>query len=79
MRVHSDNKRAMYKQKHRSLTYLTINIANLSHHHFEVNGREERAGCFTLFVFLVFYDCYCFVALPKGDVGCHTVCDCGSS
>ena len=57
MRVHSDNLRAMYKHTIRSLTYLTI-IADLSNHHLEVNGREERAGCFTLLVFLVYCDCY---------------------
>ena len=54
MWVHSDNIRAMYKHKNRSLTYFNINIANLSRHHLEVNGRDERAGCFTLFAFLVF-------------------------
>ena len=64
----------MYKHANRSLTYLTI-IADLSNHHLEVNRREEKVGCFTLFVFLVYYDCYCFVALLHGGVGCHAVCD----
>ena len=40
---------------------------------------EERAGCFTLFVFLVSCDCYCSVALPHGDVGWSALCDCGIS
>ena len=59
MQVHRDSLLAMYKHTNHTLTYLTI-IANLSHHHLEVNGREERSGCFTLFVFLVSCDCYCF-------------------
>ena len=33
-------------------------------------------GCFTLIVFLVFCDCYCSVALPRGAVGWSSVCDC---
>ena len=40
---------------------------------------EGRAGCFTLFVFLVSYDCYCSVALPYVVVGWSAVCDCGIS
>ena len=40
---------------------------------------EERAEYFTVFVFLVNFDCYCFVALPHGGVGCHAVCACGIS
>ena len=38
---------------------------------------EERAGCFTLFVFLVSCDCYCSVALPHGAVDWSAVSDCG--
>ena len=60
MCVHSDNFRVMYKHTNRSLTYLT-SIADLSYHHLEVNGREESAGCFTLLVFLVYCDSYCFM------------------
>ena len=40
---------------------------------------EERAGCFTLFVFLAFCDCYWFVARPQGVVSLSAVCDCGIS
>ena len=39
--------------------------------------REERAGCFTLFVFLVSRDCC--VALPLDATGLSAVCDCGNS
>ena len=35
---------------------------------------EERAGCFTLFVFLVSRDCC--VALPHDATGLSAVCDC---
>ena len=35
---------------------------------------RERAGCFTLFVFLVSCDCLCYVALPHGAVGWSAVC-----
>ena len=38
---------------------------------------EERAGCFTLVVFLVSCDCYWSVALPQGAIGWSEVCDCG--
>ena len=38
---------------------------------------EERAGCFTLFVFLVSLDCC--VALPHDTTGLSAVCDCGIS
>ena len=38
---------------------------------------EERAGCFTLFVFLVSRDCC--VALPHDATGLSAVCDCGIS
>ena len=30
---------------------------------------EKRVDCFTLTVFLMSCDCYCFVALPHGAVG----------
>ena len=40
---------------------------------------EERAGCFTLVVFLKYCDCYCCVALPHGAVCWSAVCDCGIS
>ena len=39
--------------------------------------REERAGCFAWFVFLVSRD-WC-VALPRGAMGLSAVCDCGIS
>ena len=44
-------------------------------------GRErERAGCFTLFVYLMSFDCYCSVAFPNAAVGRSVqVCDCGIS
>ena len=38
---------------------------------------DERAGCFTLFVFLV--SCAWYVALPQGAVEWYPVCDCGIS
>ena len=38
---------------------------------------EERAGCFSLFVFLVSRDCC--VAVPRATVGLSAVCDCGIS
>ena len=38
---------------------------------------EERAGCFTLFVFLV--SCDCCVALSHNAMGLSAVCDCGIS
>ena len=38
---------------------------------------EESAGCFTLFVFLVFRDCC--VALPHDATGLSAVCDCSIS
>ena len=38
---------------------------------------EERAGCFTLFVFLVSRDCC--VALPHNVMGLSADCDCGIS
>ena len=41
---------------------------------------EERAGCFTLVVFLVSCDCYYSVALPRVPVGWVGLkCDCGIS
>ena len=36
---------------------------------------EERAGCFTLFVFLM--SCNCYVALTHVAMGWSVVCDCG--
>ena len=39
--------------------------------------REETAGCFALFVFLVSHDC--FVALLCDVVGLSAVCGCGIS
>ena len=38
---------------------------------------EERAGCFALFVFLVFRNCC--VALPNDATGLSAFCDCGIS
>ena len=38
---------------------------------------EERAGCFALFVFLVYRDCC--VALPQDAKGLSVVCDCAIS
>ena len=42
---------------------------------------EERAGCFTQFVFLVLMNlcCCCSVTLPDGVVDWSVVCDCGIS
>ena len=40
---------------------------------------EERAGCFTLIVLLMPFDCYCSVSLPHGALGWSAVCDCGIS
>ena len=37
---------------------------------------EERAGCFTFFVFLVSCDCCCSSALPHGAVDWSVVCYC---
>ena len=42
-------------------------------------NEEERAGCFTLIIFLVSCDCYCFVALSHGAMGWSVVCDCSIS
>ena len=36
---------------------------------------EERAGCFAWFVFLMSRESC--VALPRGDMGLSSVCDCG--
>ena len=41
--------------------------------------REERAGSFTFVVFLIYHDCKCYVALPRGAVGWSAVFDCGIS
>ena len=40
---------------------------------------EEGAGCFTLFVFMLSCDDYCYVALPHGAVDSSAVSDCGIS
>ena len=40
---------------------------------------EDRAGCFTLIVFLMFCDSQCSVAIPNGTMGWSAVCDCGTS
>ena len=32
-------------------------------------GGEERVGCFTLIVFLMYCDCQCSVPLPNGAMG----------
>ena len=37
--------------------------------------REERAGCYNLFVFLVSCNGYCSVALPRGVLGWSAVGD----
>ena len=34
---------------------------------------EEKAGCFSLFAFLMSYSCYCSVALLRGAMGCSAV------
>ena len=36
---------------------------------------KERAGCFTLVVFLVSCDCKCSVAPSRGAMGWSAVCD----
>ena len=41
-------------------------------YHFDV---EERAGCFTLTVFLISCDSQCSVAIPPGAVDWSAVCD----
>ena len=41
--------------------------------------RERELVAFTLFVHLVFFDCYCSVALFRGVVGSSAVRDCGIS
>ena len=38
---------------------------------------EDRAGCFTLFVFLVSCDCNGSVDILHDAVGWSAVCDCG--
>ena len=39
--------------------------------------REEGAGDFTLFVYLMSCGCYFSAAIPYVDVGWSAVCDCG--
>ena len=36
---------------------------------------EERAGCFTVIVFLMSSECECSVALPHNAIGWSVVCD----
>ena len=43
-----------------------------------LNG-EEKAGCFTLIVFLMSCDGECYVALPHVAMGWSAVFDCGIS
>ena len=38
-------------------------------------GKEELV-IFSLFFLLMSCDCYCFMALPQGDIGYHAVSDC---
>ena len=38
---------------------------------------EERAGCSTIIVFLVSWNCDCCVTLSHGAVDRSAVCDCG--
>ena len=38
--------------------------------------RGKRADCFTLIVFLMYFDCLCSLALPHGDMGWSAVCKC---
>ena len=40
---------------------------------------EKRAGCLTLFVFLVSRGCYCTVSLPCSAMGWSAVFACGIS
>ena len=40
---------------------------------------SKRAGCFTLFVFLIHCDWYRSVALPRSAVGWSAECGCGIS
>ena len=40
-------------------------------------GKRDRAGCFTVFVFLVSRDCC--LTLPRDATGLSAVCDCGIS
>ena len=37
----------------------------------------KRAGCFILFVLLMFCGCYCSIALLHGAMGLSAVYDCG--
>ena len=39
-------------------------------------ARERESWLLLLFVFLVSYNCYCSVTLPRGAVGWSAVCDC---
>ena len=42
-------------------------------------GVYERAGCLTLFVFLMPDDCYSSLADPHDAVDWSVVCECGNS
>ena len=39
---------------------------------------RERAGYFTVFVFLMSCDCLCYLAVLHGTVGWSAVCNCGN-
>ena len=42
-------------------------------------AEEERAGCFTLIVFLMSCDIKCSIALPHSAMGWSEFCDCSIS
>ena len=42
-------------------------------------AEEERAGCFSLIVFLLVCGCLCSVSLQHGAIGLSFGCDCGIS
>ena len=42
----------------------------------EFSSSAERAGCFTLIVFLLSCGCQCFVSLPRCAIGWCVVCIC---
>ena len=43
------------------------------------SDEEEIAGCFALIVFLMYCDCWCFMAFPHDVVGWSAVFDGGTS
>ena len=45
----------------------------------KILAKEERAGCFSLIVFLMSCDCLCSESLPLSVIGWSAVCDCGIS